>query len=115
MEMLPGWTLRISAPHLKQRRSVRRSRCPNPCGRDLAVESALDARSGVGDGSPGGGGHAAQMQVLAANEPCTAFDPGGALTLPVVLVPGGAGVHVEQHEICPGLNTIPVRTGAIAQ
>ena len=25
------------------------------------------------------------------------------------------GVYVEQHEICPGLDTNPVRTGAIAQ
>ena len=26
-----------------------------------------------------------------------------------------AGLRVEQHEICPGLDTNPVRTGAIAQ
>ena len=27
----------------------------------------------------------------------------------------GVDLDVEQHEICPGLDTIPVRTGATAQ
>ena len=108
MEVLPGWTLTVSAPHLRQRRSVRRSRCPNPCVRELAVEPARGARSGVGDGSPGGGGHAAQMQVLAAHEPCPADDPGGALTLPV-LDPGGAGGQV----FCPS-HPLPVLPRAFA-
>ena len=88
---------------------MRRSRCPNPCVRELAVEPARGARSGVGDGSPGGGGHAAQMQVLAAHEPCPADDPGGALTLPVVLDPGGAGGQV----CCPS-HPLPVLPRAFA-